>query len=124
MKPAVIVECFSLHLRLCEQTRSVIRLLPISARAEAERLRLAVSCVLVAGERALGARDESEALRSWLECELSERQIRVATYRALRKRAITCADHEAVFAVANRASRARRQLLVRLRRRLRRPWVS
>lgn len=119
MKPAVIVECFSLHRGLCEQARAVMRRLPFCARDARERLRRAICCMVVAGERALGARDESEALRSWLECELGERQIRVAAYRALRKRAIADADYEALFAVANQASRARRQVLVRLRRRMR-----
>src|SRR5262249_21816131 len=112
--------CRWLHRRLCQTARSLASLLPVRARDDAERLRLAARWMSAAAERAWGTLDASEALRSWLECELSERQIRVASYRALCKLAMTNVDHAAVSEEASQASRARRQLLLRPHQRPRR----
>jgi hypothetical protein len=72
----------------------------------------------IASQQAVGAPDERQAIRCWSQCALGERQIRSATYRAMRKQRIQTREYDFTFVLAHRAALAREEELLRLRRRL------
>jgi hypothetical protein len=79
---------------------------------------LGAGCMRIAAQAALAARDPQSMLRSWRECGLGERQVRLATYRALRSGAIDAKTYDFIFALAREASRHREHERQRLRRQL------
>src|SRR5205823_5175433 len=82
MSTRLLHDCFAVHRKLAGSAILLARRLG-SWGQEADQLRLGASCVQIAAERALAAHSEREAILGWSECELGDRQIRGATYRAL-----------------------------------------
>jgi hypothetical protein len=70
----------------------------------------------IGAQQALQARDPRAAMRSWRECYLGERQIRLLTYRALRDGCIDNKTYDVMFRLASRAARIREDERQRLRR--------
>ena len=88
------------------------------ATTEHDLLRLGASCLRISAERALGSSDPYAAARAWNECALGEQQIRMATFRALKKGIITNFQYDQLFLAATAAVRAREREIGRLRERL------
>ncbi len=109
-------ECFEIHKQLGDHTAIVYRRLGTLSPDEADLLRLGASCLKSATYRAITAANEREAVRSWIETEVGECQIRSATYSALRKGQISNLDYDTIFALAASAFRVRQDELARLRR--------
>jgi hypothetical protein len=114
-----LADCFALHCSLVEHAHLLARRLGPVCADQSDRLRLGAGCVSIAAQRALATRDEREAIRSWSECELGDRQIRSATYHALALGRIDNFIYDRTFAAAIEATRARRDEMLRLRRRVR-----
>ena len=112
-------DCLSAQRRMARAALELMAHLPPRAQHLTDLLRLGASCVQLAAEQAFTARHERDAMRGWDECELGERQIRSATYQALRGGFIKSRDYDQVFHAAAQATRARRDETLRLRRRLR-----
>jgi hypothetical protein len=110
--------CFAVHRELTIIASELARRLG-AGFDDSDLLRLGASCVDIAAQHALAARDEREAIRSWAQCELGDRQIRAATYRALASGRIDNPEYDRTFGAAIVATRVRRDELLRLRRRLR-----
>jgi hypothetical protein len=81
-------------------------------------MHLGASCMRIAAENALQSHDARQTLRSWRECILADRQIKLATYLALRRGAISNGHYDDIFGLAREASRLREQERQRLRREL------
>jgi len=113
------LRCLSEHRRLAEAALTLGNRLPRHADELLSRFRLAVSCIQIAAEQAFGARQERDAINRWSEVELGEKQIRGATFEALRKGFIDNHEYDELFRVAAAATRARHDETHRLRRRLR-----
>ena len=113
------VECLAAHRRLAQAAHEVMRRLPLAAENQSDLLRLGASCVQIAAEQAFGSRGERDAILRWGECEIGEKQIRKATYHALRNGFIKNRDYDELFRVAAQAQRTRSDETQRLRRRLR-----
>ncbi len=111
-------DCFAVHKKLAGSAILLARRLG-SWGHEADQLRLGASCIQIAAERALAAHSEREAILGWSECELGDRQIRGATYRALALGRIGNGEYDETFDAAIVAARIRRDELLRLRRRMR-----
>jgi len=118
-RPLYVADCFAAHHELADRAHALSRFLRHTNADESDLLRLGAVCLQIASERALGAREEREAIRSWVECEIGDLQIRGATYRALALGHIGNPDYDETFRAASQATRARRDELLRLRRRLR-----
>jgi hypothetical protein len=116
---APTVNCFAAHRALVDRAALMARHLASSSEDEADLLRLGATCVQIAAEQAVGARNDHEAIRAWSQCELGERQIRVATCAALRKKRIHTLDYDRTFALASQAYQARSNVMLRLRWQLR-----
>jgi len=116
MSTAVIVDCFAMHRGLVEEALRVSRGLTHTAAGDSELLRLAAGCVALGARRAIAARDPRDAIAGWNECRLGDRQIRLATYRALRSGLVDIRQYDRVLAAAISATRAREDELLRLRR--------
>jgi hypothetical protein len=114
-----LADCYAAHQELFERATVLSRLLAQASTDESDLLRLGASCVGIGSRQALAARDLREAILGWSECELGDRQIRGATYRAYRKGRIRTRDYDFTFGAAIHATRARRDELLRLRRQLR-----
>lgn len=110
-------DCFAAHAELVEQVQWLAARMGANVR-EAMALRLGASCIGIAAQRALAARDEREAILSWRECDLGERHIRSATYFAFAHGHIQKRDYDDTFEAAICATRARQDELLRLRQRL------
>jgi hypothetical protein len=110
--------CFSAHRALVERAGVLSRRLSSDAVDESDLLRLGATCVDLAAQQALGAGSDRDAIRSWLQCERGERQIRSATFRALHNRRIPVEEYDLTFALARQATEARRDEVARLRRQL------
>jgi hypothetical protein len=117
--PAHPVDCLALQRRLVHTARELSRKLPLAAVDVTDLLRLGFTCVHFAGERAFATHNEQEQVLAWKECELGERQIRRATFQALKAGWIQNQDYDQLFQIANHAKRIRDRELSRLRRRLR-----
>jgi hypothetical protein len=118
MATAALHDCFAAHRVLSERAGTLSRALHGSDGDASDLLRLGATCIRLASERALAARDEMIAIRGWRECGLGDQQIRAATYRALRAGLIGTSIYDATFATAIWAARVRSDEIVRLRRRL------
>ena len=115
-------ECFAAHRALWEAAATQSRRLSTARR---RRLDLCVSapaaCGIAAEQRAAVARRCARRVRSWRECILADRQIRCATYRALRDGTIDNARlRRHVRAGASRRRACASDERQRLRRELRR----
>ena len=110
------VECLARQRSLVRAAQELMRRLPLRAQNSVDLLRLGVTCLNIAAEQAFGDRDPRQAIRLWTQCEAGEKQIRSATYHALRNGFIKNADYDALFQIASDARKARRRELQRLRR--------
>jgi hypothetical protein len=106
--------CFHAHRPLFEAATVLARRLS-STFVDADLFHLGAACMRIAAENALQTQDPKEALRSWQECTLAERQIRIATYRALRAGCIGKEVYDDIFRVARTAARVRESERLRLR---------
>jgi hypothetical protein len=111
-------DCFAAQRRLFEAAHALARRVGRASEEDADLLRMGGSCVRIAAERAIASRVERDAIAAWRECELGERQIRLATYRAMRRGCIGTTDYDALFVIAARASWSRRDEIDRLRMRV------
>jgi hypothetical protein len=118
-RPLHASDCFAAHNQLADRAHALSRYLRNENVQESDILRLGAVCLQIAAEQALAAREERQAIRSWVECEIGEMQIRGATYRALAHGHIGNPEYDVTFRAAMKATRARREELLRLRRRLR-----
>jgi hypothetical protein len=114
-----LADCYAAHQELFERATILSRLVAPLNVDESDLLRLGASCVGIGSQQALAARDLREAILGWAECELGDRQIRGATYRAFRSGCIRTRDYDFTFGLAVKATRARRDEMLRLRRQLR-----
>jgi hypothetical protein len=108
-------DCFAAQRALVEAAHELSKRIGRRAEGEADLLRLGGTCVRIASERALAARSDREAIGGWRECDPGEKQIRFATYWAMRRGAIGARDYDALFGVAIRAAHARKDEIDRLR---------
>ncbi len=117
--PTSPASCLAAQRALVQGAKQLLMRLPFDAADAGDLLRLGAACVHFAAERAFMTHHEQEAVRSWKECDLGEKQIRRATFRALKAGHIQNADYDQLFHVANEANRIRQRELTRLRRSLR-----
>ncbi len=111
-----LATCFAVHRKLFETAAALSRRL--STTDDGHLLQLGAGCMRIAAHDALASHDPRSTLRSWRECTLAERQIRLATYRALRARLIDNATYDEIFGMAREAARIREHERQRLRRQL------
>lgn len=112
-----LASCFAAHRRLFEAASTLSRRLA-GVHDDADLLRLGGSCMRIAAHDALQARDPRQTLRSWRECALAERQVRLATFHALRDGCIEADVYDQIFELARKAARIREDERQRLRRQL------
>ena len=112
---AAMSECFGAH-RLLWQTAAALSRKLTTASDDGHLMHLGASCMRIAAEGALQARSLSEVLRCWRECLLAERQIKLATFMALRRGAVDKGTYDDVFALSQRAARLREAERQRVRR--------
>jgi hypothetical protein len=110
-------DCFAAQRALCSAAAFLSSKLGRSC-GDADLLRLGSTCLSVAARAALAAHSEREALRSWRQCALAERQIRCATAHALATGYISNVTYDEIFGLVTVAARARQGEQLRLRRRL------
>jgi hypothetical protein len=110
-------DCFKAQQALVNAANELARRLQ-GVHPEADLLRLGAMCIRLGAERALQAREPQVAIRSWRECYLGEKQIRLITYRALRDRCIDIRTYDAMFRLAALAARIREDERQRLRRKM------
>jgi hypothetical protein len=113
----LVGQCFQRHRALVDAAMSLYRRL-MTVHPDADLLRLGASCMRIAAHNALQSLDVRQTLRDWRECSLAERQIRLATYRALRDGVIDAKRYDEMFALARVAARTREDERQRLRRQL------
>ncbi len=107
--------CFEAHRKLISAANELARQLA-NLHPDADLLRLGALCVRIGAERALQAPDPQTRMRSWRECTLGERQIRLVTYRALRDGCIDEPTYDWMFRLASQAARIREDERQRQRR--------
>ena len=109
--------CYRLHRRLADAAAVLSRRLA-GLFDDADLLHLGASCMRIAADRALQSQDARETLRSWRECALAERQIRLGTYRALKAGCIENDAYDELFRLAEQSRRIREEERLRVRRQL------
>ena len=109
--------CFGAHRMLWEAAAILARRLSTSTD-EGHLLHLGASCMRIASEQALQARTPWQAMRSWRECILAERQIKLAIYRGLRRGVVDTGTYDDLFRLASDVARIREEERQRLRREL------
>lgn len=112
-----LASCFAAHRKLSEAAAVLARRLA-TTHEDADLLRLGASCMHIAAQAALQSNDSRQTLRSWRECALAERQIRLATFSALRVGCIDNRTYDDIFRLAREAARIREDERQRLRRQL------
>jgi hypothetical protein len=112
-------DCFAAHRMLWEAAAALARKLT-TASEDGYTVHLGASCMRIAAEAALQARSPNDALRSWRECMLAERQIKLGIYLALRRNAVDNGTFDDLFALSKRATQLREEERQRLRRELNR----
>jgi hypothetical protein len=117
-----LAACFGAHRRLFEAAATLGRRLG-GVHPDADLLHLGASCMKIAAHNALQSNDAWQTARSWHECALAERQIRLATFRALRDRCIETDVYDEIFRMAKQAARIREDERQRLRRQLHRMGI-
>lgn len=110
-------DCFKAQQALSNAASELARRLQ-NVHPEADLLRLGAMCMQIGAQQALQAHDPRVAMRSWRECYLGERQIRLITYRALRDGSIDNRIYDVMFRLASRAARIREDERQRLRRKM------
>jgi hypothetical protein len=115
----LVGQCFRRHGALVEEALRLHREIN-AVHADADLLQLGASCMRIAAQEALQSHDPRQTLQSWRECALAERQIRLATFRALRDGCIDNRRYDELFALARLASRVREDERQRIRRQLHR----
>jgi hypothetical protein len=110
-------QCFQRHRALVDEVMRLHGELAI-AYEDADLLRMGANCMRLAAHAALQSHDPRQTLRSWRECALAERQIRLATFRALRAGCIDNRRYDKVFRLAGAAARIREDERQRVRRQL------
>lgn len=110
-------DLFGLHRQLADAAIALARRI---MHDDVDLLLLGANCLRMSAQTALQTNDERQQLRSWRECTLAERQIRIATFRALRDGCIGNAEYDDLFRLAARAARGRENERQRLRRQLQR----
>jgi len=110
-------DCFAAHRMLWEAAATLARRLSTTTE-EGHLLHLGASCMRLAAEQALQARTERDALRSWRECSLADRQIRIGVYRGLRHNTVDNGTYDDLFRLSKNVGRMREEERQRLRRTL------
>jgi len=110
-------ECFAAHRMLWESAAALSRRLSTSTD-EGHLLHLGASCMRLAAEQALQARSNWDALRSWRDCALADRQIKLAIYYALRRGTVDTGTYDDLFRLSHSVARLREDERQRLRREL------
>lgn len=116
-------ECFAAHRALWEAAAEVARRLKTTTE-EGGALQLGASCMRLAAEQALAARNGVHALRSWRECILADRQIKIGTYYALRHGTLHSGSYDMLFGLARRAAKLREEERQRIRRELINSYIA
>jgi hypothetical protein len=116
-------ECFQAHRQLWEAAADVARRLKTTTE-EGHALHLGASCMRLAAEQAFQARDGVHALRSWRECILADRQIKIGTYFALRNGTLDAASYDLLFGLASQAAKIREEERQRIRRQLINSYIA
>jgi hypothetical protein len=109
--------CYRVHRKLADAAALLSRRLA-GVHDDADLLQLGASCMRIAADHALQAMEARQALRSWRECALAERQIRLGTFRLLRDGCIDNAVYDDLFRLATQAARIREDERLRARRQL------
>jgi hypothetical protein len=109
--------CFQRHSMLALAAMKLHRELN-AVHTDADLFRMGATCMRISAQNALQADDPRHMLQGWRECALAERQIRLATFRALRAGCIDERCYDAVFSLARKAARAREDERLRIRREL------
>ena len=109
--------CFLRHRELIEASEELYRKI-MTDHVDADLLRMGATCMHIASTSAMRSHDPRQTLQSWRECALAERQIRIATFRALRDGCISKHRYDTMFQTATRAARTREDERQRLRRQL------
>jgi len=109
--------CFAAHRLLWEAAAALARRLSTSTD-EGHLLHLGASCMRIASEQALQARTAWHALRSWRECILADRQIKLGIYRGLRRGTVDTGTYDDLFRLASQVALVREDERQRLRREL------
>ena len=112
---SAMAECFAAHRALWQAAAALSRRLT-TATDDGYLLHLGASCLRIAAEKALQSHNGWQALRAWRECILAERQIKLATYFALRHGTVDNGTYDDLFALSRTASRLREEERQRLRR--------
>ena len=112
---AAMADCFGAHRMLWQAAAALSRKLT-TATEDGHLMHLGASCMRIAAEGALQAQSHTAALRSWRECLLAERQIKLATFWALRRGAVDNGIYDDLFALSRRAASLREEERQRLRR--------
>jgi hypothetical protein len=110
-------ECFAAHRALSEAAGALARKLTTTTD-EGHLLHLGASCMRIAAEQALQSRNTWQALRSWRECILADRQIKIAIYLALRRGTVENGTYDDLFRMCRNVSCIREEERQRLRREL------
>jgi hypothetical protein len=109
--------CFHRHRNLALAALKLHRELAL-IHADADLFRMGATCMRIAAQNALQTRDLQQVLRSWRECALAERQIRLATFRALRAGCIDNRRYDELFGLARITARVREDERQRIRRQI------
>jgi hypothetical protein len=109
--------CFAAHRILWEAAAALARRLSTSTD-EGHLLHLGASCMRIASEQALQARTPCQALRSWRECILADRQMKLGIYRGLRRGTVDTGTYDDLFRLASQVALVREDERQRLRREL------
>lgn len=109
--------CYRLHRKLADAAAVLSRRLA-GLHEDADLLQLGASCMRIAADHALQSTDARHTLRSWRECALAERQIRLGVYRLLRDGCVENAVYDDLFRLAAQAARMREDERQRVRRQL------
>jgi hypothetical protein len=112
---ATMGACFGAHRTLWQAAAALSRKLT-TASEDGHLLHLGASCMRIASEQALQAGSRAEALRSWRECLLAERQIKKATCSALCRGAVQPGAYDDLFRLCRQAALLREAERQRLRR--------
>ena len=113
----LVGQCYQRHRALFEEAAR-LHLRIAATHEDADLLRLGANCMRIAAHHALQSDDLRQTLRHWRECALAERQIRMATFRALRDGVIDNEGYDQLFTLARTAARTREDERQRLRRQL------
>ena len=110
-------ECFAAHRQLWEAAAEIARRLS-TMTDEGHALHLGASCMRLSATQAFQARSGLDALRSWRECILADRQIKIGTYYGLRRGTLDTGSYDMLFGLASRVSKLREEERQRIRREL------